>query len=38
VDTLRAMGYDVLEIWESDWKKLKNQSINKIKQFLYGNS
>ena len=38
VDTLRAMGYNVLEIWESDWKKFKNQSINKIKQFLYGNS
>jgi len=38
VDTLREMGYDVLEVWESDWNKQKNQSITKIKQFLYDNS
>lgn len=38
LDTLSDMGYDVLIVWESDWHNDRENTINKIKHFLYGNS
>jgi len=38
VDDIKKLGYSVLEIWESDWNKQIHQSIDRIKEFLYGNS
>lgn len=33
IDFLKKMGYDVLIIWENDWKKNKQDCIEKIKKF-----
>lgn len=32
IDILQKMGYDVLIIWENDWKKNKQECIEKIKK------
>lgn len=34
IDTLNNLGYDVLIIWETDWRKKKEECIEKIKKFL----
>lgn len=34
IDNLKSMGYDVLIIWEYDWKQNRNECINQIKDFL----
>jgi len=33
IDSLKKLGYDVLIIWENDWKKNKLDCIEKIKKF-----
>lgn len=34
IDTLKNLGYDVLIIWETDWRQRKEECIEKIKEFL----
>lgn len=35
---LKLLGYDVLIVWENDWKKNKEEVVNLLKKFYESNN
>ena len=37
IDDLKSLGYEILIVWERDYKANPESSLAQIKEFLYGN-